>query len=624
MAQGGGLQVRRRRRLRRRIHASGLPRALRSGRHVFRNPDGADAIVRGCREGRGAPWLAGGDPRGGRRGDRPGARRLRAGARRSAVCQGAMGDRARLRRQARPLPADPRPRPRALGAEPPLRRRPVAAQDVGRRARRGRHAGEDVSRPGVPARGRHRRAGDSHQYLVGDLSLHYPRQHHRRRVRAAGAGAEPGGRAAPFHPQLRKADPRGSRQGLHLGRQARRFRRGVGGLPLRSHGGDRESHRPRHLCRRQSGVSAFGHAAGRLLTPMSVRAARLAGCLAALIATAAPAEVKIAFVGALSGPQAWAGRDQRDGFTLALHERMGRLGGVEVRFSQFDERDRLAPEGVHVVTGLTTGESALALHERLRSQPVLIVSSGAGPLELAGERCSERFFSAAPPQDAVHENAGAIAHARRYRRVQLFAAPARRPEVEAAFRRAYQGDVVWGSELREVREARPHAVYLALPPQELVSFLKGYEGMGLFRRIPVIAAGVEPRELEALGPAFSGLTVSARWAIGMEREASMRFVEAFRTKFGRTPSTYAMQGYEAALLLDAALRLSPRDPARALSAARVEGVAGPIRLAANGFVATDWHAWEVFNESSGAPYLAARLQTLRSYVGPHAGRCKAR
>ena len=333
----------------------------------------------------------------------------------------------------------------------------------------------------------------------------------------------------------------------------------------------------------------------------------LVGCLAAVVATAAAAEVRIAFVGELSGPLAWAGRDQRDGFALALEERKGRLGGIEVRFSELDERDRLEPEGVRVVT----------------EGNVVFVASNAGPLELAGERCSARFFSVAPPRDAVHENAGAIAQARRYRKVQLFAAPARRAEVEAAFRRAYQGELVWGSEPREVREARPDAVYLAVPPQEMLSFLKGYADVALFHRIPVIAAGVEPRELEALGPAFAGLIVSARWAAGMESERSMRFVEAFRARFGRTPSTYAMQAYDAALLLDAALRLSPADPAKALHAARVEGVAGPIRLEANGFAATDWHAWEVFNESSGTPYLAVREETLRAYAGPHAGRCKA-
>jgi branched-chain amino acid transport system substrate-binding protein len=337
-----------------------------------------------------------------------------------------------------------------------------------------------------------------------------------------------------------------------------------------------------------------------------VFAGATSSCLAVLIATAAAAaEIRIGFVGALSGPHAWAGRDQRDGFALALGERGGRLGGLEVRFSELDER--VETQGVRVVT----------------AKNMVFVATGAGPLELAGERCSARFFSVAPPRDAVHENAGAIAQARRYRKVQLFAPPAQRAEVEAGFRRAYDGELIRGSELREVREVRPHAVYLALPPQDMVSFLRGYEEAGLFHRIPVIAAGIEPPQLEALGPAFSGLIVSARWAAGMEREASARFVEHFRSRFGRTPSTYAMQGYDAALLLDAAFRRFPADPAKGLSAARVEGVAGPIRLGANGFVVTDWHAWEVFNESTGAPYLAAREQTLRGYIGPHASRCNS-
>lgn len=367
---------------------------------------------------------------------------------------------------------------------------------------------------------------------------------------------------------------------------------------------------------------------------MSVAAARLAGCLALLITTAAPAEVRIAFVGALSGPHAWAGRDQRDGFALALEERDGRLGGVAVRLDEADDRGdparapaiarRMLAEGVLVVTGFTTTESALALQQQLRGKPVVLLSSGAGPAALAGGTCSPRFFSTAPPEDAVHENAGAIAQARRYRKIQLFAPAAQRRHVEAAFRRSYRGETVPGTQMRQVREQRPDAVYLALPPEETLAFLKAYEEVGLFHRIPVIAAGVEPALLDALGPAFSGLIVSARWAAGMESERSMRFVEAFRARYGRIPSSYAMQSYEAALFLDAALGSAPTDPTAALAATRTEGVAGPIRLAANGFAATDWHAWEVFNESSGAPYLAPRERTLRGYLGPQAGRCKAR
>jgi branched-chain amino acid transport system substrate-binding protein len=375
----------------------------------------------------------------------------------------------------------------------------------------------------------------------------------------------------------------------------------------------------------------------------------LAGIFALLAATPAAADTRIAFVGALSGAAAAAGRDQRDGFLLAVAERNGRLGGVPVHVSELDDRgdpgrataiaDRLLAEGVRFVTGLTTNESALALQGRLQGKPVLLLSSGAGPIPLAGESCSRNFFSVAPAEDAVHENAGAIAQARRYGKVYLLSPSGPRKAVDAAFRRRYAGQVAPPAEqpgkdpasaIREIRQIQPDAVYLAVPPKEMLSFLQSYEQAGLFHRIPVIAAGVEPELLQRLGPDFSGLIVSVRWAAGLETGRSARFVQAFNARYGRTPSSHAMQAYDAALLLGAALRaaggISPSVAAvaKALVGHPVQGVAGPVRLGANRFPITDWHAWEVFNESSGSPYLVARERTLERYAGPHVRLCAAR
>jgi len=69
---------------------------------------------------------------------------------------------------------------------------------------------------------------------------------------------------------------------------------------------------------------------------------------------------------------------------------------------------------------------------------------------------------------------------------------------------------------------------------------------------------------------------------------------------------------------------SPTAVAKALSNVQVQGVAGPIRLAANGFALANWHAWEVFNESSGTPYLVARERTLEEYAGPRVGSCRGK
>jgi hypothetical protein len=47
-------------------------------------------------------------------------------------------------------------------------------------------------------------------------------------------------------------------------------------------------------------------------------------------------------------------------------------------------------------------------------------------------------------------------------------------------------------------------------------------------------------------------------------------------------------------------------------------------LAANGFPVTNWHAWEIFNDAAGKPYLAERELTLNGHVDAHNQRCIAR
>ena len=346
------------------------------------------------------------------------------------------------------------------------------------------------------------------------------------------------------------------------------------------------------------------------------------------------ADTRVAFVGALSGPAAAAGRDQRDGLLLA-----------GLAFEEFDDRgdasransiaERLLAGKITFVTGLTTSEAARALQRRLKGKPVLLLSSGAGPAELAGKGCDRRFFSTGPPEDAVHANAGAIARLRRYKSLHLVASPVERAAVTDALRTQFSGElttaVVQGGSaeaIREIRSKPPHAVYLALDPERMLGFLRAYEDAGLYHRIPVIAAAVEPSLLQKLGSDFSGLIVSVRWTAGLETEGSRKFIEAFERRYGRLPSSYAMQGYEAALALRQAFRAAGTDSVDAVAAAlagiTIEGVAGPVRFGANGFAEADWHAWEVFNDATGAPYLVGRERTLQSYSGPNTGQVKSR
>src|SRR5581483_3408507 len=305
-----------------------------------------------------------------------------------------------------------------------------------------------------------------------------------------------------------------------------------------------------------SAASAF------IWRPISRRVtSRLARCLAlaaaaSVVSAASPAGAaseRIPFVGALTGERAAIGRDQRDGFLLAVAQQHGSLGGTSVRVTEFDDRGEARRAGtiagqivaarIPLVTGLSTAESALALSARLAGK-ALVLSSAAAPAALAGEKCARNFFSTAPVEDAVHENGGAIAQGRRYRSLYIVTPSAELPMVRKALQRKFAGSLSGAGPasdaIRGIREASPDAVYLALPAKETRAFLVSYEKAGLFQRIPVIAAddGFLPAELHNQ---FSGLIVSARWSPGLEDERSKRFVAGFEQHYGRKPSTYAMQ-----------------------------------------------------------------------------------
>jgi branched-chain amino acid transport system substrate-binding protein len=373
------------------------------------------------------------------------------------------------------------------------------------------------------------------------------------------------------------------------------------------------------------------------------------GIACALATLHALAAIDIAFVTTLSGPRASTGRDQLDGFLLAVSQNRGRLGGLDVRVLTFDDAGRvenvthiaarIAATHAQFVTGFTDAGIALAIHERIPGDRVLFLSSGAAPIALAGERCSANFFSAAPADDVVHENAGAIAKRRRYSKAYLLVSPDSQGVVEAAFKRQFTGNVEAikysgqtpvAAQVQQIRMSAPDVVYLALPKDAAKAVLIAFGAAGLFHRTPIIVAQTDPDLIEVLGAPFSGTIVSVRWASSTESERSRAFVEAYKKRYRRLPSVFAMQGYDAALMLGEAFRVAARTKltvktvAHALATQSVEAVEGRIQLGANGFPASDWHAWEIFNNAAGDPYLVAREPTLHEYVDSHSERCAAR
>ena len=143
----------------------------------------------------------------------------------------------------------------------------------------------------------------------------------------------------------------------------------------------------------------------------------LASALGASGTTAQAGEIKIGYVNTFSGPGAILGKHYRDAFELAVNELGGKMGGLDVKIEYGD--DQLKPEiaksvverlvdrdHVDIVAGFNFSNVLLASLKTVTSANKLLISSNAGPSNLAGAQCQPNFFSVGQQNDGASEALG--------------------------------------------------------------------------------------------------------------------------------------------------------------------------------------------------------------------------
>ena len=88
---------------------------------------------------------------------------------------------------------------------------------------------------------------------------------------------------------------------------------------------------------------------------------------------------------------------------------------------------------------------------------------------------------------------------------------------------------------------------------------------------------------------------------GAGHAENRKFVAAFESKYKRTPSEYAATGFDAANLLDLAMRKAGGDPKKLAAAVKAAGtefksVRGPFRFANNNMPVQNYYAFEAVRE----------------------------
>jgi branched-chain amino acid transport system substrate-binding protein len=360
----------------------------------------------------------------------------------------------------------------------------------------------------------------------------------------------------------------------------------------------------------------------------------LVSLLAASLVAAAPAQaassVKIGFIATLSGPAGAIGVDIRDGFQLAMKLNGGKVGGLPAEVLIGDDQFKpdvgrqlaekyIKLDKVDFLTGIVFSNIMLAAVPMAFDAKTFYVSPNAAPSPLAGKQCNPFFFAVAWPNDAYHEAAGQYATTKGYKSTYLIA-----PNYQAGkdslagFKRFYKGKIAdevytklgqldFAAELAQVRAAKPEALYIFLPGGMGINFIKQFVASGMSKDITLITPGFGSDQdiIRPVGDAMLGLFDTAHWALDLDNAANKKFVAAFEQEFKRLPTVFASQGYDTALLIDAAVRdvkgkLEDKDALRkALKAAKFASTRGAFKFNRNHYPIQNYYLRVVGKDGQG-------------------------
>lgn len=355
-------------------------------------------------------------------------------------------------------------------------------------------------------------------------------------------------------------------------------------------------------------------------------AASLALSLSTLPAMAGE-PIKIGMITTLSGGGSSLGIDIRDGFQLAIEQEGGTLGGHAVELIVEDDARKpgqaleiaqrfMKREQVDIMTGIVWSNLAMAVVPKATKEGVIYISPNAGPSALAGAQCHENYFNVAWQNDNLHEAIGQYVADQGYGNVYILAPnyPAGKDAL-TGFKRFYGGGLAgevytklgqkdYAAEIAAIKAANPDAVFFFLPGGMGIAFLKQYQQAGLTGQIPLYGPAFSFSQdiLVAVGDAALGVVNSSQWNKDIDNAANKAFVADFQAAYGRLPSLYASQGYDAARLIGGALRGTGGkvDDAVAMRAAlkkaEFESVRGNFRFGSNNHPIQDIYVRQVVQE----------------------------
>jgi branched-chain amino acid transport system substrate-binding protein len=371
----------------------------------------------------------------------------------------------------------------------------------------------------------------------------------------------------------------------------------------------------------------------------------LAAAAMSLGATGVEAQekLKIGIIATLSGPPAVLGQQLRNGFNLAVKTLDGKLGGREAEIIFAD--DELKPDlavtkakalverdKVEFVVGPIFSNVLAAIMKPVTEGGAILISPNAGTSNFAGKECNANFFVTSYQNDQVFAVSGKHAQDSGIKKVFLMAPNYQAgKDALAGFKAFFNGEIVdevyvplnqldFSAELAKIAAAKPDAIY--------VYFVKQFRQAGLAATTTFLSAfTVDESTLPAQQDAALGFFGGANWAPDLDNPQNKAFVAAYEKEFGAVPATYAFQAYDAALLIDSAVRqvkgnVADREALRtAMIKADFKSLRGNFKFNTNHYPIQDFYLVKVAKRPDGKFETQIVKKVFENYADPHAKDC---
>ena len=368
--------------------------------------------------------------------------------------------------------------------------------------------------------------------------------------------------------------------------------------------------------------------------------------------------VKIGFVTTLTTPAGVIGEDMKNAVNLAREHLGGKMAGKDIEIIFEDDgfkpetgkqkTDKLVKkDNVDFVAGYIWSHVLLASSKTVLDAGKFLISSNAGPSQLAGKDCHENFFSTSWQNDQAPMAMGEVLNQRGVKSLYIMVPNyAAGKNMAAGVERTFNGVVVgkdltkWGkdkqldfsAELAKARASGADGLYIFYPGSAGGAFIKQYQQAGLKDILPLYSVFTVdsislPKFQAAQMEGVLGSNSTMFWAPDLDNAANRKFVADFKAKHGTYPSFYAAQSYDTIMLINSALQatggdLGDQDALRAaMEKADYPSIRGPYTYGNNHLPVQNFYLRKVVADAEGNWTTKVVATVYENHQDPYAGEC---